>query len=54
VSVAAANKDFTKAGFSSAGRPSGDLVRDDNGIYRPTVTAPGVDIAAPVHPRGRR
>lgn len=47
VAVAAANKDRTKAGFSSAGRPSGDLVRDDNGIYRPTVTAPGVDIAAP-------
>lgn len=47
VSVAAVNKDFTKAGFSSAGRPSGDLVRDDQGIYRPTITAPGVDIAAP-------
>ncbi|CAN5640375.1 hypothetical protein BH23CHL7_BH23CHL7_00820 [soil metagenome] len=46
VSVGAANKDFTKAGFSSVGRPGGDMVRDDNGIYRPTVTAPGVDIVA--------
>lgn len=47
VSVAAANKDFTKASFSSTGRPGGDWIRDANGLYRPTVTAPGVDIMAP-------
>lgn len=46
VSVAAANKDFTKASFSSTGRPGGDMIRDENGLYRPTVTAPGVDISA--------
>ena len=46
ISVGAANKDFTKAPFSSTGRPGGDMTRDDNGLYRPTVTAPGVDIAA--------
>jgi serine protease AprX len=46
VSVGAANKDFSKAPFSSTGRPGGDMVRDANGLYRPTVTAPGVDIVA--------
>ena len=46
ISVGAANKDFTKAGFSSTGRPGGDMVRDENGLYRPTVTAPGVNITA--------
>ncbi len=46
VSVGAANKDFTKASFSSTGRPGGDMVRDENGLYRPTVTAPGVNISA--------
>jgi serine protease AprX len=46
VSVAAAKKDFTRAPFSSTGRPGGDMVRDDNGLYRPTITAPGVDIVA--------
>jgi serine protease AprX len=46
VSVAAANKDFSKASFSSTGRPGGDMIRDENGLYRPTVTAPGVDINA--------
>jgi serine protease AprX len=46
VSVAAANKDFTKASFSSTGRPGGDMIRDENGLYRPTITAPGVDISA--------
>jgi serine protease AprX len=46
VSVGAANKDFTKASFSSTGRPGGDMVRDANGLYRPTVTAPGVNIVA--------
>jgi serine protease AprX len=46
VTVGAADKDFALAPFSSTGRPSGDLVRDDNGIYRPTVIAPGVDIIA--------
>lgn len=46
VSVGAANKDFSKASFSSTGRPGGDMVRDANGLYRPTVTAPGVNIVA--------
>ena len=46
VSVAAGNKDFTKASFSSTGRPGGDMIRDENGLYRPTITAPGVDISA--------
>jgi serine protease AprX len=46
VSVGAANKDFSKASFSSTGRPGGDMTRDANGLYRPTVTAPGVDINA--------
>jgi len=46
VSVGAANKDFTKASFSSVGRPGGDMVRDENGLYRPTVTAPGANIVA--------
>lgn len=46
VCVAAANKDFTRAAFSSTGRPGGDMVRDEDGLYRPTVTAPGVDIVA--------
>ena len=46
VSVAAANKDFSKAPFSSPGRPGGDMVRDANGLYRPTITAPGVNIVA--------
>jgi serine protease AprX len=46
ISVGAANKDFTKAGFSSVGRPGGDMVRDGNGLYRPTVTAPGGNIIA--------
>ena len=46
VSVGAANKDFTKAGFSSVGRPGGDMIRDENGLYRPTVTAPGANIVA--------
>ena len=46
VSVGAANKDFSKAAFSSTGRPGGDMVRDANGLYRPTITAPGVDIVA--------
>lgn len=47
VSVGAVNKDFTKASFSSVGRPGGDMTRDENGLYRPTVMAPGVDIVAP-------
>jgi serine protease AprX len=46
VAVGAANKDFSKAPFSSVGRPGGDWVRDANGLYRPTVTAPGVNIVA--------
>lgn len=46
VSVAAADKDFRRAPFSSTGRPGGDMIRDENGLYRPTVTAPGVDISA--------
>jgi serine protease AprX len=46
ISVGAVNKDFTKAAFSSTGRPGGDMTRDANGLYRPTVTAPGVDINA--------
>ena len=47
VSVAAANKDFTLAGFSSTGRPDGNQNRAaDDGLYRPTITAPGVDIGA--------
>ena len=46
VAVGAANKDFTKTGFSSVGRPGGDMIRDENGLYRPTVTAPGGNIMA--------
>lgn len=47
VAVAAANKDFTLASFSSTGRPDGNQDRDaGGGLYRPTITAPGVDIGA--------
>ncbi|WP_323960529.1 S8 family serine peptidase [Arthrobacter sp. JZ12] len=47
VSVAAANKDFTLASFSSTGRPDGNQNRNSSeGLYRPTLTAPGVDIGA--------
>lgn len=46
VSVGAVDKSGTKASFTSVGRPGGDMVRDENGLYRPTVMAPGVDILA--------
>ncbi|MGC5585157.1 S8 family serine peptidase [Ornithinimicrobium sp. W1665] len=47
VAVAAANKDFSLASFSSTGRPDDNQDRDaGGGLYRPTVTAPGVDIGA--------
>lgn len=46
ICVGAANKDFSKAAFSSTGRPGGDMTRDANGLYRPTIVGPGVDIAA--------
>ena len=47
VAVAAANKDFSLASFSSTGRPDGNQDRDAaGGLYRPTITAPGVDIGA--------
>lgn len=46
ISVAAGNKDFTKASFSSTGRPGTTLARPETGVYRPTITAPGVDITA--------
>ncbi len=47
VCVGAVDKSGAKASFSSTGRPGGDMVRDANGLYRPTVVAPGVDIIAP-------
>jgi serine protease AprX len=46
VCVGAVDKNLKKAGFSSTGRPGGDMKRDENGLYRPTVMAPGVDIEA--------
>jgi serine protease AprX len=46
VSVGAVDKEYWKAPFSSVGRPGGDMVRDANGLYRPTVMAPGVNIVA--------
>jgi serine protease AprX len=46
VSVAAGNKDFTKASFSSTGRPGTGMERPETGVYRPTITAPGVNITA--------
>lgn len=47
VAVGAANKDFTLASFSSTGRPDGNQNRTaGEGLYRPTITAPGVDIGA--------
>jgi serine protease AprX len=47
VCVGAVDKAGAKASFSSTGRPGGDMTRDANGLYRPTVVAPGVDIIAP-------
>lgn len=47
VSVGAVDKQRNLATFSSTGRPGGDWLRDANGLYRPTVVAPGVDIVAP-------
>lgn len=51
ISVAAGTKDLQLADFSSRGRLEGPwdrraAQRDDSGIYRPTVTAPGQDIEA--------
>jgi serine protease AprX len=51
VSVAAGTKDLQLADFSSRGRIGGPwdrraAQRNDTGIYRPTITAPGVDINA--------
>jgi hypothetical protein len=46
VCVGAIDKSWHKAGFSSTGRPRGDMIRDANGLYRPTVMAPGVAIEA--------
>ncbi|HSP60866.1 MAG TPA: S8 family serine peptidase [Ornithinimicrobium sp.] len=47
VAVAAADKDFSLASFSSTGRPDDNQDRDaGGGLYRPTLTAPGVDIGA--------
>jgi serine protease AprX len=46
ISVGAVDKSFRKAAFSSTGRPGGDMTRDANGLYRPTVVAPGVAITA--------
>lgn len=46
VCVGAVDKSYKKAAFSSTGRPGGDMTRDANGLYRPTVMAPGVDITA--------
>jgi serine protease AprX len=46
VCVGAVDKNFKKAGFSSTGRPGGDMTRDADGLYRPTLMAPGVDITA--------
>jgi serine protease AprX len=47
VCVGAVDKSGAKASFTSTGRPGGDMTRDANGLYRPTVVAPGVDIIAP-------
>ena len=46
ICVGAVDKSFKKASFSSTGRPGGDMTRDANGLYRPTIMAPGVDIIA--------
>lgn len=46
VGVAAVDKQGKLATFSSTGRPGGDMTRDANGLYRPAVAAPGVDIEA--------
>ena len=46
ICVGATDKSFKKASFSSTGRPGGDMTRDANGLYRPTISAPGVDIVA--------
>ena len=46
ICVGATDKNFKKASFSSTGRPGGDMTRDANGLYRPTISAPGVDIVA--------
>ena len=47
ICVGAVDKSSAKASFTSTGRPGGDMTRDANGLYRPTVVAPGVDIIAP-------
>jgi hypothetical protein len=46
ICVGATDKSYKKASFSSTGRPGGDMTRDANGLYRPTISAPGVDIVA--------
>ena len=54
ICVGAVDKSFKKASFSSTGRPGGDMTRDANGLYRPTIMAPGVDIIAAALVDGRR